>query len=130
MDTYATIAAIFKNKDLFSQALTHRSWVNEHPGERQSNERLEFLGDAILEFLISRFLYENFPQNEEGYLTAMRANLVNTKFLASVAKKIGLGENLFLSKGEEEGGERGAPGRRDTCEWAGRAKDNGLSHVR
>jgi ribonuclease-3 len=96
----------FKNKDLFDQALTHRSWVNEHKGVRNSNERLEFLGDAILEYVASKEIFERFPDKEEGYLTALRANLVNTVALADVARKIEIGPELFLSKGEEDGGGR------------------------
>lgn len=96
----------FKNKGLLEQALTHRSWVNENPNTRGTNERLEFLGDAILEFVVSKEIYKMFPDKEEGYLTSLRANLVNTKNLASLAIKIGVGEKLFLSKGEEDGGGR------------------------
>ena len=99
----------FKNKDLIDQALTHRSWVNEHKGIRASNERLEFLGDAILEYIVSKELYAQFPDKEEGYLTALRANLVNTVSLSEVAKTLELGEYLFLSKGEEESGGRTNP---------------------
>lgn len=99
----------FKNKDLIDQALTHRSWVNEHKGVRASNERLEFLGDAILEYIVSKELYAQFPDKEEGYLTALRANLVNTVSLSEVAKTLELGEYLFLSKGEEESGGRTNP---------------------
>jgi ribonuclease-3 len=96
----------FKNKDLLDQALTHRSWLNEHKGERTSNERLEFLGDAILEFVASKEIYDQFPDKEEGYLTVLRANLVNTVALAEVAKHLDLGSELFLSKGEVDGGGR------------------------
>lgn len=96
----------FKDKSLFDQALTHRSWVNEHKGERTSNERLEFLGDAVLEFVVSKDLFEKFPHKEEGYLTALRANLVNTVSLADLALKLNLGPSIYLSKGEEEGGGR------------------------
>ncbi len=96
----------FKNKSLLDLALTHRSWVNEHKGERSSNERLEFLGDAILEFVASKEIYDQFPDKEEGYLTVLRANLVNTAALAAVAKKLDLGTELFLSKGEVDGGGR------------------------
>lgn len=99
----------FKNKDLIDQALTHRSWVNEHKGIRTSNERLEFLGDAILEYIVSKELFAEFPDKEEGYLTALRANLVNTVSLSEVAKALELGEYLFLSKGEEESGGRTNP---------------------
>lgn len=96
----------FKNKSLLDLALTHRSWVNEHKGVRSSNERLEFLGDAILEFIASKEIYDQFPDKEEGYLTVLRANLVNTVALAAVAKKLDLGTELFLSKGEVDGGGR------------------------
>jgi len=97
---------LFKNSELFVQSLTHRSWVNEHPGVRKSNERLEFLGDAVLEFVVSTYLYEKFPEKEEGYLTALRANLVNTVNLSQVAESLGLGSKIYLSKGEEETGGR------------------------
>ncbi len=100
---------LFKDKGLLTQALTHKSWVNEHPGVRGTNERLEFLGDAVLEFIVSSHLFRQFPEKEEGYLTALRANLVNTQNLAQVAKKLSIGEALFLSKGEEEGGGRDNP---------------------
>lgn len=96
----------FKDTDLLTLALTHKSWVNEHPGERESNERLEFLGDAILEFVVSQNIYKKFPKKEEGYLTSLRANLVNTVSLAVVAQKLALGELLLLSKGEEQEGGR------------------------
>lgn len=99
----------FTDKDLFDQALTHRSWVNEHKGVRGSNERMEFLGDAILEFVVSNEIYRLFPNKEEGYLTALRANLVNTIALAEIAKKLDIGATLYLSKGEEEGGGRTNP---------------------
>lgn len=101
-----TLEKHFKNKDLLEQALTHKSWVNEHSGKRESNERFEFLGDAILEFVVSKEIFNFFPNKEEGYLTALRANLVNTTSLAEVAKSLNLGEKLFLSKGEEETGGR------------------------
>ena len=100
------ISNLFENKDLFNQALTHRSWVNEHKNIRSSNERLEFLGDAILEFVVSRELYNSFPDKEEGFLTALRANIVNTVSLSEVAGKMDLGQAIFLSKGEEDGGGR------------------------
>jgi len=96
----------FKDKNLFSLALTHRSWVNEHARTRSSNERLEFLGDAVLEFIVSKELYNRFPDKEEGYLTALRANLVNTVNLSMVAQKMDLGKKLYLSKGEEDTGGR------------------------
>lgn len=102
LSTVEDIKNSFLNKDLFDHALTHRSWVNEHKGIRTSNERLEFLGDAILEFIVSREIFNLFPAKEEGFLTALRASLVNTVSLAEFAKKIDLGKYLYLSKGEEE----------------------------
>jgi len=96
----------FKNQNLLKQALTHRSWVNENSDNHGTNERLEFLGDAILEFIVSDEIYNKFPNEEEGYLTALRANLVNTKNLSQVATKLGIGNMIFLSKGEEDGGGR------------------------
>jgi ribonuclease-3 len=103
------LSQTFDNKDLFDLARTHKSWVNEHKGARESNERLEFLGDAVLEFIVSYALYKKYPQKEEGYLTALRANLVNTVSLAKIAAELNIGESLFLSKGEEEGGGRKNP---------------------
>jgi len=103
------LESYFDNKDLYDLALTHKSWVNEHAKVRSSNERLEFLGDAVLEFVVSKELYKRFPNKEEGYLTALRANLVNTINLSEIAKKLGLGAKLYLSKGEEETGGRENP---------------------
>lgn len=102
----AKLKIIFKDENLYLQALTHRSWVNENIGKRGTNERLEFLGDAVLEFVVSKELFNKFPEKEEGYLTALRANLVNTKNLSELAIKIGIGTEIFLSKGEEDGGGR------------------------
>lgn len=97
---------LFKNQNLYLQALTHRSWVNENNEGRGTNERLEFLGDAVLEFIVSKAIYDKFPNEEEGYLTALRANLVNTKNLSQVAERLNIGSEIFLSKGEIEGGGR------------------------
>lgn len=92
----------FNNKNLLDTALTHKSWINENPGERESNERLEFLGDAVLEFIVSSFIFNKFKKEEEGFLTALRASLVNTANLSRVARKLNLGEIMFLSKGETD----------------------------
>jgi ribonuclease-3 len=106
MKSSSNLSSLFKDKSFFDCALTHKSWVNEHKGIRTSNERLEFLGDAVLEFVVSRELYKSFPDKEEGYLTALRANIVNTISLSEVAKSLDLGKDIFLSKGEEESGGR------------------------
>ena len=92
----------FKDETLLQQALTHRSYLNEAKKDRlSSNERLEFLGDAILSFFTSTYLYKQYPQYTEGQLTNLRANLVNTATLAKVAQELQIGEQIKLSKGEE-----------------------------
>lgn len=97
----------FKNPELLTTALTHRSALNEQNSNSTiSNERLEFLGDAVLELATTEFLYERFPDTQEGLLTAYRSALVKTTTLADAASKLGLGEKLFLSKGEEATGGR------------------------
>ncbi|MBI2031010.1 MAG: ribonuclease III [Candidatus Levybacteria bacterium] len=92
----------FKNKKLYEQSFTHRSYLNETKEKLDSNERLEFLGDSILSFVVSEHLYSNYPDFDEGTLTNVRALLVNTKTLAQVAKELEFGKFLKLSKGEEE----------------------------
>ena len=90
---------LFTNKDLFMQALTHRSWVNENSGKHDKNERLEFLGDAILELWTSVTLFNLFPSMNEGDLTNLRANIVRTESLAKIATTINLGSHILLSRG-------------------------------
>ncbi|KKW35379.1 MAG: Ribonuclease 3 [Candidatus Adlerbacteria bacterium GW2011_GWA1_54_10] len=91
----------FNDAELLRQAFTHRSYLNEHRGEvRGHNERLEFLGDAVLELIVTRFLYEKFPQKPEGELTAYRAALVNAVTLSEVAQSLGMNDFLLLSRGE------------------------------
>lgn len=92
----------FKDKELFTQAFTHRSFLNEAKQKTKSNERLEFLGDSILSFVVSHYLFYEYPEYEEGTLTNIRSMLVNTKSLASCAKDLDFGKYLRLSKGEEE----------------------------
>lgn len=92
----------FKNKKLFEQAFTHRSFLNESKQKISSNERLEFLGDSILSFVVSQYLYKAYPDYNEGILTNLRSLLVNTKSLAQMAKELGFGDLLKLSRGEEE----------------------------
>lgn len=92
---------VFKNKDLLTQAFIHRSYLNENPRVTLgNNERLEFLGDAVLELAVTEFLYVKYPSESEGKLTSWRAALVNTKMISSVAQKLGFGDFLLLSRGE------------------------------
>jgi len=91
-----------KNQALFRQAFTHRSYLNEVKKRVSSNERLEFLGDSILSFMVSKYLYDKYPNFSEGTLTNLRSLLVNTKTLSLTAKQLNFGELLLLSKGEEE----------------------------
>lgn len=98
-----------KNKKLLEEALTHRSYLNEVKEKIPSNERLEFLGDSILSFIVSSYLFEKYPDFNEGKLTNLRSLLVNTKMLANLAKDCDLGSGLRLSKGEEESGGRNNP---------------------
>ncbi|MFH1508638.1 MAG: ribonuclease III [bacterium] len=92
----------FKNIDLLQQALVHRSYINEHPDFKfDHNERLEFLGDAVLELVVTEYLYKN-HDNPEGELTNWRAALVNTKMLSQKSAELGVNDYLFLSKGESK----------------------------
>ena len=90
----------FKSKTLLKQAFTHRSYLNEHKGFGEHNERLEFLGDAVLELIVSEFLFHKYPTKPEGELTAYRAALVNTVSISGVAQELGMNDFLLLSKGE------------------------------
>ena len=105
-DLEQTLKLKFKDKTLINQAFIHRSYLNEAKKHIESNERLEFLGDSILSFLISTYLYSEYPDLPEGQLTALRSSVVNTKTLAAIALSLNLGELLKLSKGEDEGGGR------------------------
>jgi ribonuclease III len=96
-----TIKVKFNNKDLLQQAFTHRSFLNEHKSLKgKHNERLEFLGDAVLELVITRYLFEEYPDKNEGDLTSIRSALVNATTCAEVAKKINVNDYMLLSKGE------------------------------
>lgn len=101
-DYASKLGLTFNNLDFFIEGLTHRSYLNENRDAGNHNERLEFLGDAVLELAVTRFLYERFPNKPEGDLTAYRAALVNTYSLADTAKLIGLNDMLLLSKGERK----------------------------
>ena len=97
------IGVTFENKDLLKQAVAHRSYLNEHPEfELDHNERLEFLGDAVLEIIVTEYLFNTYPDTPEGELTNWRASLVNSKMLAKVAQRISLNDHLLLSKGESK----------------------------
>ncbi len=99
----------FRNPDLLRLALTHPSYAHEHPhegGESHHNQRLEFLGDAVLDFLVAAWLYERFPDLPEGTLTRLRATLVCTESLARLARDLEVGQALRLGRGEEEHGGR------------------------
>ena len=99
----------FKNPKLLDQAFTHRSYLNETKEKVPSNERLEFLGDSILSFVVSDYLFKMYPDFDEGTLTNLRSLLVNTKNLSKVAKRLNFGDHLKLSKGEEESKGRSNP---------------------
>lgn len=95
------IGIVFSNKDILKQSFTHRSYLNEHKdSELVHNERLEFLGDAVLELIITEYLYTKYPDSNEGELTAYRSALVNAVTLSDAAGKIGMNDYLLLSKGE------------------------------
>ena len=97
----------FKNQELLVTALTHRSALNEHTSAvQESNERLEYLGDAVLELVVTEFLYERLPEEPEGKLTAIRSSLVKTTTLSGVGRSLQLGQLLYLSRGEENSGGR------------------------
>lgn len=97
----AKLSTVFINKQLLMQAFLHRSYLNENSGLGMGhNERLEFLGDAVLELVVTDYLFKNYPEKPEGELTAYRASLVNTSTISDAAKKLGFEEYLLLSKGE------------------------------
>ena len=98
----------FKNIELLQTALTHSSYANEQSMKiTENNERLEFLGDAVVSLIVSQYLYKKYPNYPEGELTKIRAKVVCESSLAFIAKKINLGELLLLGKGEEATGEIG-----------------------
>ena len=100
----------FKDPSLLEQALVHSSYVNENPGSAlTSNERLEFLGDAVLGLVIAEKLYHDLPSFTEGEMTKLRATLVCRDTLAQAARAIGLGDYLYLGKGEEASSGRHKP---------------------
>jgi ribonuclease-3 len=96
----------FANLHLLVRALTHRSFVNENPNAIEDNERLEFLGDAVLDFIVGAWVYNHFPEMQEGDLTRMRSALVRTDTLAEFARQLDLGSALRLGRGELASGGR------------------------
>ncbi|HZL44396.1 MAG TPA: ribonuclease III [Verrucomicrobiae bacterium] len=100
---------VFRDSSLLELALTHPSVAHEQGSPTETNQRLEFLGDAVLQLVLTRALYENFPDFEEGPLTKARAKLVNRRTLAEHGRELGLGRHLILSRGEETHGGRERP---------------------
>jgi ribonuclease-3 len=96
----------FSDIFLLIRSLTHRSYLNEHPEAIEDNERLEFLGDAVLDFLVGAWLYNRFPEMAEGGLTRLRSALVRTEQLAEFSTRLGLGDAMRLGRGEAESGGR------------------------
>jgi ribonuclease-3 len=92
--------------NLLQRALAHRSWCGEQEGGAPSNERLEFLGDAVLGLIVARYTYEQYPEFPEGKLAKVRSAVVNTRVLAQVGRRLGVGEVLLLGRGEEGSGGR------------------------
>ncbi|HXH22138.1 MAG TPA: ribonuclease III [Dehalococcoidia bacterium] len=103
----AAIGIVFKNRAILREAFVHRSYLNENPAEGlQSNERLEFLGDAVLSYVVAERLFRDCPTCTEGDLTEWRGHLVKRDSLANFARKLGLGDYLLLGRGEEAAGGR------------------------
>jgi len=101
---------VFRDKSLLQRALTHRSYINEHPNfPFEDNERLEFLGDAVIDFLSGEYLYHRFPELPEGPLTSLRSTLVRRETLACFAQDLELGHYLLMGYGEAESGGRERP---------------------
>jgi ribonuclease-3 len=106
----ATLGLPIGNIELLDEALTHSSWLHEHPGHPGGhNERLELLGDAVVDLAIAAALYARYPADDEGLLSARRAAIVSTAGLAQLADRIGLGDHLLLGEGEARGGGRTRP---------------------
>lgn len=103
------LGIVFKEHNILINALIHRSFINEVKGQFEHNERLEFLGDAVLELIVTEHLYEKYPDRPEGDLTSFRAALVRTESLAETSKKLNLGKYILMSKGEESTGGRERP---------------------
>jgi ribonuclease-3 len=101
------LGIVFHDKSLLQRALTHRSYLNEHPEfPLEDNERLEFLGDAVLDFVTGEYLYHRYPELREGLLTSLRSVLVRRDTLASFARHLNVGRHLLMGRGEAESGGR------------------------
>lgn len=98
------LEALFSRPELLQRALTHKSYANELKVSYEHNEKLEFLGDAVLDLVVGEYLYERFPQDTEGNLSKKRASVVNEEILSEVATRLGLHELLLLGKGEAQTG--------------------------
>ena len=96
----------YRNLDVYVEAFTHPTYLNEKQIEGNSYQKLEFLGDAIFEFVVSEFIYSKYSSADEGDLTFIRQNCVNSKYFASLARELKLGECLLLGNGEEKSGAR------------------------
>ncbi len=106
----AGLSLTFQDKTLLLRALTHRSYINENPGfPLEDNERLEFLGDAVLDYVTAEYLYHHFPEMQEGQLTSLRAAVVRTETLARFTLQLGLDRFIYLGRGEEDNGGRTRP---------------------
>lgn len=105
-DFAARVSLEFHNISLLRRALTHSSYINENSDALEDNERLEFLGDAVLDFLVGAWLYNHYPEMREGELTRMRSALVRTDQLAEFARQLDMGSALRLGRGEDDGGGR------------------------
>jgi ribonuclease-3 len=102
-----SLGSRFKDEKLLAQALVHRSFLNENPEfDLPANERLEFLGDALLDFVVGEYLYQRYPELQEGELTSLRAGIINRTGLARLARSLDLGCYVYLSRGEDERGGR------------------------
>jgi len=108
-DLAARLGLAISDYGLIARALTHRSFANEHNDVLEDNERLEFLGDAVLDFLVGAWLYDHYPEMKEGELTRLRSALVRTEQLAEFARQLELGAAMRLGRGEDEGGGRERP---------------------
>ena len=109
-DLEKRLGVTFKSPQLLQNALVHSSYVNENPdAASESNERLEFLGDAVLGLVVADELYAAYPDDDEGHLTELRAHLVRRDTLAQAASRMRLGEELLLGHGEDDGGGRSRP---------------------